>query len=85
MFHKDYDRKGSVEKQISGRESQGTWRQDETASRKVTLTVTQPLEFSCCEKLVSEVGDRSGAQNKGISAVRSRYQVMASEGCNRMR
>jgi hypothetical protein len=28
MLHKDYYRKGSVEK-ISGRESQGAWRQDE--------------------------------------------------------
>jgi hypothetical protein len=29
MLHKDYYRKGSVEERISGRESQGTWRQDE--------------------------------------------------------
>jgi hypothetical protein len=28
MLHKDYDLKGSVEK-ISGRESEGAWRQDE--------------------------------------------------------
>jgi hypothetical protein len=27
MLHKDYDRKGPVEKEISGRESQGAWRQ----------------------------------------------------------
>jgi hypothetical protein len=29
VLHKDYDRKGSVEKKVSGRESQGTRRQDE--------------------------------------------------------
>jgi hypothetical protein len=31
MLHKDYDRKGSVEKnkKIDGRDSQGAWRQDE--------------------------------------------------------
>jgi hypothetical protein len=29
MLHKDYDRKGSVEKKIFGREFQGSWRQDE--------------------------------------------------------
>jgi hypothetical protein len=29
MLYKDYDRKGSVEKNNSGRESQGAWRQDE--------------------------------------------------------
>jgi hypothetical protein len=33
MLHKEYDRKGSVEK-ISGRESQGTWRQDELIGGK---------------------------------------------------
>jgi hypothetical protein len=34
MLHKDYDRKGSVEKKISGRESQGAWRQDELIGGK---------------------------------------------------
>jgi hypothetical protein len=34
MFHKDYDRKGSVEKEISGREPQGAWRQDELIGGK---------------------------------------------------
>jgi hypothetical protein len=29
MLHKDYDRKSSDEKKISGRGSQGSWRQDE--------------------------------------------------------
>jgi hypothetical protein len=28
MLHKDYDRKGSVEKKIDGREAQGACRQD---------------------------------------------------------
>jgi hypothetical protein len=36
MLHKDYDRKGSVEKRISGREPQGVWRQDELIGGKVT-------------------------------------------------
>jgi hypothetical protein len=33
MLHKGYDRKGSVEK-ISGRESQGAWREDELMGGK---------------------------------------------------
>jgi hypothetical protein len=33
MLHKDYDRKGSTEK-ISGRDSQGVWRQDELIGGK---------------------------------------------------
>jgi hypothetical protein len=28
MLRKDYDRKGSVENKMTGRESQGAWRQD---------------------------------------------------------
>jgi hypothetical protein len=35
MLRKDYDRKGSVTKtQISGRETQGTWSQDELVDGK---------------------------------------------------
>jgi hypothetical protein len=34
MLHKDYDRKGSVAKTKSGRESQGAWRQDELIGGK---------------------------------------------------
>jgi hypothetical protein len=34
MLHKDYDRKGSVEKKISGHEKQGAWRQDELIGGK---------------------------------------------------
>jgi hypothetical protein len=34
MLHKDYDRKGLVEKKISGREPQGAWRQDEFSGSK---------------------------------------------------
>jgi hypothetical protein len=34
MLHNDYDRKGSVEKKISGRESQGAWREDELIGGK---------------------------------------------------
>jgi hypothetical protein len=34
VLHKDYDRKGSVEKIFSGRESQGVWRQDELIGGK---------------------------------------------------
>jgi hypothetical protein len=33
MLHKDYDRKRSVKK-ITGRESQGAWRQDELIGGK---------------------------------------------------
>jgi hypothetical protein len=40
MLYKGYDRKGSVEKEISGRESQGTCRQDELFDGKVTTTLT---------------------------------------------
>jgi hypothetical protein len=34
MLHKDYNRKGSVGKNITGRESQGTCRQDELIGGK---------------------------------------------------
>jgi hypothetical protein len=34
MLLKDYDRKGSAEKKISGREPQGTWSQDELIGGK---------------------------------------------------
>jgi hypothetical protein len=34
MLHKDYDRKGSVAKKISGRDPQGAWRQDELIGGK---------------------------------------------------
>jgi hypothetical protein len=34
MLNKDYDRKGSVEKKIYGREPQGARRQDELSSCK---------------------------------------------------
>jgi hypothetical protein len=34
MLHKDYGRKGSVEKNISGRNPQGAWSQDELMGDK---------------------------------------------------
>jgi hypothetical protein len=34
MLHKDYDRKGSVDKTISGRKYQGAWCQDELTGGK---------------------------------------------------
>jgi hypothetical protein len=34
MLHKEYYRKSSVEKKISGRELQGAWRQDELIGGK---------------------------------------------------
>jgi hypothetical protein len=34
MLHKDYDRNGSVETKIAGRESQGAWREDELIGGK---------------------------------------------------
>jgi hypothetical protein len=37
MLHKDYDRKSSAEKKISGRDSQGAWRQDEMFGRKLPI------------------------------------------------
>jgi hypothetical protein len=36
MLHKNYDRKGSVEK-ISGRELQGAWSQDELSGGKQSV------------------------------------------------
>jgi hypothetical protein len=39
MLHKDYYNKGSVETEITGRESQGACHQDELIC-KVTLTLT---------------------------------------------
>jgi hypothetical protein len=37
MLHKDYNRTGLVAKKISGREPQGTWRQDELIGIKPTV------------------------------------------------
>jgi hypothetical protein len=37
MLHKDYYRKGSVEKKISGREYQGAWCQDELNGGKPSI------------------------------------------------
>jgi hypothetical protein len=38
MLHKDHDRRGSVEtKNISGRDPQGAWRQDELVGGKSTV------------------------------------------------
>jgi hypothetical protein len=37
MLHKDYDRKGSVEKNICGRERQGAWLQDELIEGKLAV------------------------------------------------
>jgi hypothetical protein len=34
VLHKDYDRKGSVEKKIYGREPQEAWHQDELIGSK---------------------------------------------------
>jgi hypothetical protein len=34
MLHKDHDRKGSVEKEISSHEPEGAWRQDELIGGK---------------------------------------------------
>jgi hypothetical protein len=34
MLHKNYDRKGSVAKNISARDPQGAWRQDELIGGK---------------------------------------------------
>jgi hypothetical protein len=34
MLHKDYDGKGSVANKISGRDPQGSWRQDELIGGK---------------------------------------------------
>jgi hypothetical protein len=37
MLHKDYDRKGSVAKKISGRDTQGAWGQDELIGGKSSV------------------------------------------------
>jgi hypothetical protein len=37
MLHKDYDSKGSVEKEISGRDPQGAWRQNELIGGKLPV------------------------------------------------
>jgi hypothetical protein len=37
MLHTDYDSKGSVEKNNTGHESHGTWRQDELIGGKPPL------------------------------------------------
>jgi hypothetical protein len=37
MLHKDYDRKGSIEKKNSGCDPQGAWRQDELIGGKLPV------------------------------------------------
>jgi hypothetical protein len=37
MGHKNYDHKSLVEKQISGRDSQGAWHQDVLIGRKLSF------------------------------------------------
>jgi hypothetical protein len=39
MLHKNYYRKGSVEKKISGRDPQGAWRQDELIGGKQPVVI----------------------------------------------
>jgi hypothetical protein len=39
----------------------------------------------CCEKLVAEAGDIREPRERGTSAVGSRYQATASEGCYGLR
>jgi hypothetical protein len=43
MLHKDYYRKDSVEQNISDRESQGAWRQDELIGDKPPVV----KDFDC--------------------------------------
>jgi hypothetical protein len=45
MLHKDYDRNGSVEKIVSGRESQGAWHQDELIGGKPPIVVVRTFLF----------------------------------------
>jgi hypothetical protein len=45
MLHKYYDCKGSVEKKISGRESQGAWRQDELIGGKPPVVNNSDFDF----------------------------------------
>jgi hypothetical protein len=47
MLHEDYDRKGSVEKIISGRDPKGAWRQDELTH------VTEPIPRQRLDKHVT--------------------------------
>jgi hypothetical protein len=37
MFHKDYDRKGSIANKVPGSEPQGIWRQDELFGGKPSV------------------------------------------------
>jgi hypothetical protein len=62
MLHKDYYRKGSVGgKKISGRQSQGAWRQDKLIGGKrpvvkLTLTLTLTFDYDFYERVPRRVG-----------------------------
>jgi hypothetical protein len=53
MLHKDYDRKGSVEKKVAGRESQGAWFQGELIGGKPPVTLTLTLTPLSVERSIS--------------------------------
>jgi hypothetical protein len=53
MLYKDYYRKGSVEK-ISGRESQGAWRQDELTGDKPPVVKWLGLRFRLRDWFIKE-------------------------------
>jgi hypothetical protein len=50
MLHKDYDHKGSDERKISGRESQGAWHQDGLIGSKPP--VVRNFDFDLTESWV---------------------------------
>jgi hypothetical protein len=52
-LHKDYCRKGSVEKELSGRGSQGAWRQDELIGAKPPVVIILDFDFIKMEVIVS--------------------------------
>jgi hypothetical protein len=50
MLHKDYDRKGSAEKEISVRDPEVAWPRDELFGGKVTLTLSESWKGATLQK-----------------------------------
>jgi hypothetical protein len=58
MLHKDYDRKGSGERKISDRESQGAWRQDELIGGKPPVVKSQSVSLESRTEVFSFFNSR---------------------------
>jgi hypothetical protein len=79
MLYKDYYHKGSVKEKISGRGSQGVWRQDELIDIKLPVIKNYDFDLDLDIDKNSSVGKepsfKTGLEHgsRGLAVVRSRY------------